>query len=185
MFDFDNISSWGTEWIIIGGVAALIVLILLFVILGNKKKNVSKPVAQEAKATQPVKPQSEPVVKEEPISETKSESKKIKEESVSLDDEIDNNEEDKADEQPLKDEPKKEKSKSQAQKYHVSQNKDEDSEHFGKWRVRKSGSKKTIKYFNTQKEAIEFAQELAKNQDASIVIHKRDGTIRKQDYSKK
>lgn len=69
-------------------------------------------------------------------------------------------------------------------KYHVSQNKDEDSEFFKKWRVRKEGSKKTIKFFDTQLEAIKYAESLAKNQDSSVVIHKVDGTIRKQDYSK-
>lgn len=58
-------------------------------------------------------------------------------------------------------------------KYHISQNKDDDSEHAGSWRVRKEGSEKTIKYFTTQKAAIEFAEQLAENQDSSIVIHKK------------
>lgn len=71
------------------------------------------------------------------------------------------------------------------QKYHVSQNKDEDSENFKKWRVRKEGSTKTIKFFDTQKEAIEFADELAEKAGSSVVIHKVDGSIRKQDYTKK
>lgn len=70
-------------------------------------------------------------------------------------------------------------------KYHVSQNKDEDSEHFKKWRVRKEGSTKTIKFFDTQKEAIAFAEQLAESQGSSVVIHKVDGSIRKQDYTKK
>ena len=39
--------------------------------------------------------------------------------------------------------------------------------------------------FDTQAEAIEFAKEKADNQDANITIHKVDGKIRKQDYSKK
>lgn len=70
-------------------------------------------------------------------------------------------------------------------KYHVSQNKDEDSEHFKKWRVRKEGSTKTIKFFDTQKEAIVFAEQLAESAGSSVVIHKVDGSIRKQDYAKK
>jgi uncharacterized protein YdaT len=85
-------------------------------------------------------------------------------------------------------EPKKEKTEPKVvkpQKYHVSQNKDEDSENFKKWRVRKEGSTKTIKFFDTQKEAIEFAEGLADNQGSSVVIHKLDGSIRKQDYTKK
>jgi uncharacterized protein YdaT len=70
-------------------------------------------------------------------------------------------------------------------KYHVSQNKDEDSDNFKKWRVRKEGSTKTIKFFDTQKEAIEFAEGLAESAGSSVVIHKVDGSIRKQDYAKK
>jgi uncharacterized protein YdaT len=70
-------------------------------------------------------------------------------------------------------------------KYHVSQNKDTNSESFKKWRVRKEGSTKTIKYFDTQKEAIAFAEELADKAGSSLVIHKVDGSIRKQDYTKK
>lgn len=72
-----------------------------------------------------------------------------------------------------------------AAKYHISQNKDEKSPYFKQWRVRKEGSKKTIKHFNTQLEAIDYAQDLADKAGTSIVIHKVDGTIRKQDYSKK
>lgn len=80
-------------------------------------------------------------------------------------------------------EPKGEEAKEQANvKYHISQNKDEKSEFFNQWRVRRSGSDKTIKYFKTQKEAIDYAKTLAKNQDTDIVIHKRDGKIRKQKY---
>lgn len=74
---------------------------------------------------------------------------------------------------------------SKPQKYHVSQNKDEDSDSYKKWRVRKEGSTKTIKFFDTQKEAISYAEELAEKAGSSVVIHKVDGSIRKQDYSKK
>jgi uncharacterized protein YdaT len=70
-------------------------------------------------------------------------------------------------------------------KYHVSQNKDEDSDNFKKWRVRKEGSTKTIKFFDTQKEAIAFAEQLAESAGSAVVIHKVDGSIRKQDYTKK
>jgi hypothetical protein len=67
-------------------------------------------------------------------------------------------------------------------KYHVSQNKDARSDYYKKWRVRKEGSSKTIKYFETQAEAIDYAQDLADKNDSSIVIHKLDGSIRKQEY---
>lgn len=70
-------------------------------------------------------------------------------------------------------------------KYHVSQNKNPRSESYRQWRVRKEGSDKTIKYFNTQKEAIAFAESLAESLGSSIVVHKLDGSIRKQHYDTK
>jgi len=71
------------------------------------------------------------------------------------------------------------------QKYHVSQNKDKDAEYYMKWRVRKESSDKTIQYFDTQKLAIDFAQDLANKFGTTVVIHKLDGSIRKQDYTNK
>ena len=59
----------------------------------------------------------------------------------------------------------------------------------GSYRVRQqSNGKRYVATFDhkpTQKEAIEYAKKLADNADSSIVIHKEDGKIRKQDYSKK
>lgn len=71
------------------------------------------------------------------------------------------------------------------QKYHVSQNKDKDADNYMKWRVRKESSNKTIQYFDTQKIAIDYAQELALKVGSSVVIHKLNGAIRRQDYTKK
>jgi len=87
-------------------------------------------------------------------------------------------------EEPKKSAPakKEEPAKQGNVKYHISQNKDDKSEHFKQWRVRKQGSEKTIKYFKTQKEAIDYAKTLAKNANTDIVIHKTDGKIRKQNY---
>jgi len=90
-------------------------------------------------------------------------------------------EEEKKRQEVLKEDEKR-KEKEKPKRYHISQNKNPKSEHFKAWRVRKEDSDKTIKYFKTQKEAIEFAEELAKSQKTSIVIHKMDGTIRKQHY---
>lgn len=83
-------------------------------------------------------------------------------------------------EKPVKAEASTDDNKSK--KYHVSQNKDAKSKYFKSWRVRKEGSAKTIKYFDTQAEAIDYAQDLADNNNSSIVIHKLDGSIRKQEY---
>ncbi|MBW4258517.1 DUF2188 domain-containing protein [Methanobacterium sp. YSL] len=78
-----------------------------------------------------------------------------------------------------------EKAKVNIPKYHVSQNKDKDAENFMKWRVRKESSNKTIQYFDTQKLAIDHAQDLALRAGSTVVIHKLDGSIRRQDYTKK
>ncbi|MCK9289464.1 MAG: DUF2188 domain-containing protein [Acholeplasmataceae bacterium] len=79
----------------------------------------------------------------------------------------------------------KEKEKEESSKfaYHISQVKDSKSEFYKMWRVRRSGSKKVIKHFKTQKEAIDEAKKYGQdNEDASIVIHGRDGKIRRQKY---
>ncbi|MGD9964164.1 MAG: DUF2188 domain-containing protein [Candidatus Izemoplasmatales bacterium] len=62
-------------------------------------------------------------------------------------------------------------------KYHVLYRK-EDS----KWYVKREGSEKTLRVLETQAEAIAWATIKALNQDTAIVIHKRDGKIRKQNY---
>lgn len=64
------------------------------------------------------------------------------------------------------------------QKYHISLNPD------GKWQVKGEKAEKALKLFDTQKEAIAYAKTVAGNQEGNIVIHKVDGKIRKQDYSK-
>lgn len=64
------------------------------------------------------------------------------------------------------------------QKYHISQNDD------GKWQVKGEKAGKALKLFDTQKEAIAYAKTVAGNQEGNFVIHKLDGKIRKQDYSK-
>ena len=64
--------------------------------------------------------------------------------------------------------------------YHISLRKED-----GNWQVKYGGGKRAIKLFDTQAEAIKFAEERAESQDGSISIHKKDGKIRKQDYSKK
>lgn len=70
-------------------------------------------------------------------------------------------------------------------KYHVSLNRDEKSDFYKMWRVRMEKSEKTIKYFKTQEEAITYAEGLAEEANSSVVIHKKDGSIRKQIYTKK
>lgn len=99
------------------------------------------------------------------------------------DDAEDDDTDDTADSEETSEEPadiKTEKKPKKADVYHISQNKDSESEHFKKWRVRKQGSQKTIKFFKTQKEAILFAEDLASKNGGKVVVHKKTGAIRKQ-----
>jgi len=64
------------------------------------------------------------------------------------------------------------------QKYHISYRED------GKWQVKGEKAEKALKLFDTQKAAIAYAETIAEMQEGGIVIHKKDGKIRKQDYSK-
>lgn len=49
------------------------------------------------------------------------------------------------------------------------------------WAVKGEGNEKYTKIVPTQKEAIDAAREIAKNQQSELVIHKKDGTIRDKD----
>lgn len=61
--------------------------------------------------------------------------------------------------------------------YHISLRKSD-----GMWQVKAAGAEKAIKLFNTQAEAIEYCKPLAENQEANIMIHKKDGSFRKLTY---
>ncbi len=60
--------------------------------------------------------------------------------------------------------------------YHVSIRED------GKWQVKFAKGARAIKTFATQLEAIDYAKKLAVSQKGSIMIHKKDGKIRKLKY---
>lgn len=66
-----------------------------------------------------------------------------------------------------------EEKKSNAKTYHVAKRTD------GKWQVKLANGQVAIKLFDTQKEAIEYAEKLAKNQEGSIRVHSVKGKIRK------
>ncbi|MCD8307429.1 MAG: DUF2188 domain-containing protein [Clostridia bacterium] len=70
--------------------------------------------------------------------------------------------------------------KSATKVYHVSKRKSD-----GKWQVKFANGQKAIKLFDTQLDAIDYAKQLAVNQEGRIVIHKEDGTFRKLTYNKK
>lgn len=67
----------------------------------------------------------------------------------------------------------KEKENTGVKTYHIAKRPD------GKWQVKLANGQIAIKLFATQKEAIEYAEKLAKNQDGSIRVHSVKGKIRK------
>lgn len=50
-----------------------------------------------------------------------------------------------------------------------------------KWAVKGAGNEKNTHVVNTQKEAINIAREIAKNQQSELIIHRSDGRIRDKD----
>lgn len=50
-----------------------------------------------------------------------------------------------------------------------------------KWQVKGAGNKKATALFDTQKEAINHARQISKNQNSELLIHGRDGKIRERD----
>ncbi len=50
------------------------------------------------------------------------------------------------------------------------------------WQVKAEGSSRALKKFFTQEEAVEYAKNVAKNNDGRIVIHKVDGSFKKLKY---
>lgn len=53
--------------------------------------------------------------------------------------------------------------------------------HDGNWQVKKENAERATKNFGKQKEAIDYAREIAQNQGSELVIHRKNGTIRDKD----
>lgn len=51
----------------------------------------------------------------------------------------------------------------------------------GGWQVKGAGNEKATKVTSTQKQAINVAQGIAKNQQSEVVIHGQNGRIRDKD----
>ena len=170
------------EWwqYVIIAAAVIIVAFVVVSLFGDKNKN------RQAQPKETVTPTTKehPVLSEEKVVQS---TKKVEPTPVQAEEKITKEEPDEEVTEKELDEKitEKEEENDKVAKYHVSQNKDEKSARYKEWRVRKEGSNKTIKYFQTQKEAIDYAEELAESAGSSIVIHKLDGSIRKQDYTKK
>lgn len=50
----------------------------------------------------------------------------------------------------------------------------------GGWSVKKSGAGKASGTYNTQQEAIDSARQISKNQGSRVIVHGRDGRIKKR-----
>ena len=74
---------------------------------------------------------------------------------------------------------KKPEVKERVQQYHVKKHKNADGEYDGKWEVKIGGSDRAIKLFDTQQQALDYAKKLSGNTERGIVLHGRDGKIKK------
>ncbi len=143
--------------VIVVGVVLLIAIIVLAIVLAKKsKKNGGKEKTTETK------------------SETSAQTKSVKEEKK---DEKPKAASKSAETKQTKTAESKPAAKSTSKVYHISKRKED-----GMWQIKAAGGEKAIKLFKTQKEAISYCKTLADNQDASIMIHKEDGSFRKLTY---
>lgn len=53
--------------------------------------------------------------------------------------------------------------------------------HNNKWAVKGAGNSKATKVVNTQREAIQIARDISKNQKSELVVHRTNGQIREKD----
>ena len=51
----------------------------------------------------------------------------------------------------------------------------------GKWAFRKAGADRIARMFATQREAVQAARDIARNQGTELYVHGRDGRIRERD----
>lgn len=51
----------------------------------------------------------------------------------------------------------------------------------GNWQVKGEGNQKATRVTSTQKEAINIARDISRNQESELLIHGKDGRIRAKD----
>ena len=48
------------------------------------------------------------------------------------------------------------------------------------WLIKRDGAKRTIASYKTKEQALNRVSELSKNQNAKVIVHKKDGKFQKQ-----
>jgi hypothetical protein len=51
----------------------------------------------------------------------------------------------------------------------------------GGWSVKKSGSTRASKHFETKEDAVKYARKISRDSSSELYIHKKDGTIQERD----
>ena len=51
----------------------------------------------------------------------------------------------------------------------------------GGWSVRKEGAERATKHFQTKQPAVDYARDIARNQQSELVIHDRNGRVSQVD----
>lgn len=175
-------------WAFILIVAAAVLLVVIIIVVAavvSKKKHRGEdeegtPVKDDAKESKSAEPEEKPAEeKESKPAEKPAEKPAPKAESKPAAKPAAKAESKPAAKQESKTEAKADdnKAKPANKVYHIAKRKDD-----GMWQIKAAGGGKAIKLFKTQKEAIAYCKTLAENQDASIMIHKEDGSFRKLTY---
>lgn len=177
LFSFSEIPLW--SWITAAVIIVLAVIAIVCIVLwANKssaksKKEQSAPAKSKQSESVETKPAAKPVEKktEPEPAETKPAAKPAEKKSEPKPAAKPAQKPVVGKEEPSNTIPKADKV------YHISKRKQD-----GKWQVKAAGGAKAIKLFDTQKEAIAYAKTLADNQDARVVVHKMDGSFKKDSY---
>lgn len=153
----------------------------------KKNKKVEENDVKETKEEVKVEAKEEPEVKEEPKKETKAKNNKgevkpVKEDSSKTDAKAKNNEEKPAKKVASKKEEKTEQTVASTEpeegkkgSYRVIYSKEDKV-----WLIKRDGAKRTIASFKTKEQALNRVSELCKNQNAKVIVHKKDGKFQKQ-----
>ncbi len=172
-------NPWG--WTAIAIVAAIILIVIIVLVVRSIKKSEAQDdgdeeyAEEEEEVTADEDEEAAPLAAAETAEPVSATAKPVKEEKKVKESEKPAKEEKKAAESEKS--AKEEKSASAVKVYHISKRKED-----GKWQVKAAKGAKALKLFKTQAEAIEYAKEVAGNQEAKIVIHKVDGSFRQLTY---